>query len=148
MLTKRVLLIAVASATMVFVAQVQRAQARLIAEPIKAPMPAAAPTGDGSAPQPVCCPKPCIVFRHHGPKLCCGCCKPPVETVLKVKAPCSDCEIDVPVCVPACCTGDPTICFGVGAFGRPIVVYEWCCGFSVRVAFRHCGDLLVTTWGR
>jgi hypothetical protein len=125
-------------AAMVFVAQARTAGAHWSAEPIPAP----SPTG------PACCPKPCITYHHHGPKLCCDCCKPPVETTLKVKPPCSDCEIDVVVCVPGCCTGEPTVCQGTGFLGRPIIEYEWCCGYRVRVAFKHCGDVLVNTWGR
>jgi hypothetical protein len=80
--------------------------------------------------------------------LCCGCCDPPVQTILKVKDPCTCCEVEVPVCLPACCKGEPTVCCGVGFLGRDVVAYEWCCGFSVRVAFKHSGDLIVTTWGR
>lgn len=102
------------------------------------------------APAPVetCCPEPCITYRHRGPKLCCGNCLPAKELVLKVKNPCTGCETDVPVCLPACCEGEPKVCTGSGFLGRNVVEYEWCCGFSVRVAFKHCGDLLVTTWGR
>jgi hypothetical protein len=95
-----------------------------------------------------CCPQPCIIYRCHGPKLCCGDCRPGVETVLRVKDPCTCCEVEVKVCVPACCTGEPTICAGVGFLCRDIVTYEWCCGYKVRVAFKHCGDVLVSTWGR
>ncbi|HTM55595.1 MAG TPA: hypothetical protein VL175_16320 [Pirellulales bacterium] len=101
----------------------------------------------GCCGQPACCPKPCITYRHRGPKLCCGC-EPGIETVLKVKDPCTCCEVDVPVCLPACCQGEPKVCVGTGFLGRDIVEYEWCCGFSVRVAFKHNGDLIVTTWGR
>src|SRR5262245_15894352 len=54
-----------------------------------------------------CCEKPCITYRHHGPKLCCDSCKPPKQIVLKVKNPCTGCETDVPVCIPACCEGEP-----------------------------------------
>src|SRR4051812_21371590 len=97
--------------------------------------------------QPVCCPKPCITYRHRGPKLCCGC-EPSIETVLKVKDPCTGCEVDVCVCLPACCQGEPKICAGTGFLGRDVVEYEWCCGFDVRVAFKRNGDLIVTTWGR
>lgn len=94
-----------------------------------------------------CCPKPCITYRHRGPKLCCTC-EPPVKTVLKVKDPCTCCEVEIPVCLPACCKGEPTVCCTTGAFCRDVVIYEWCCGFSVRVTFKHTGDLIVTTWGR
>jgi hypothetical protein len=95
-----------------------------------------------------CCPEPCITYRHRGPKLCCDCCKPPVETVIKVKDPCTCCEIEIPICMPACCEGEPTVCWTTGIFCRDVAVYEWCCGFQVRVAFKKCGDLIVTTWGR
>jgi len=65
-----------------------------------------------------------------------------------VKDPCTGCETEIEVCLPACCKGEPTKCCGVGFLGRDVVTYEWCCGFSVRVAFTRCGDLIVTTWGR
>ena len=105
-------------------------------------------TGADCAPEAACCPKPCITYRHRGPKLCCGNCEPPVETILKVKDPCTCCEVDVPVCLPACCTGEPKVCSGVGIFGRDVVEYQWCCGYSVKVAFKRSGDMIVTTWGR
>ncbi len=118
-------------------------------EPTPAPLPVAQTMApDGCTPQPPCCCQPCITYRHHGPKLCCGPCQPPIETILKVKNPCTCCESDVTVCRPACCTGEPTICFGTGFLGRNVVEYEWACGYRVRVAFKHTGDLLVTTWGR
>jgi hypothetical protein len=101
---------------------------------------------DCCAPQEACCPTPCIKYHHCGPKLCCGC-EPPKEVVLKVKNPCTGCEVDVPICMPACCEGEPEVCYGKGLFCRDTVEYEWCCGFRVKVVFRHCGDLLVKTWG-
>ena len=100
---------------------------------------------DCCAPKEPCCPEPCIVYRHCGPKLCCGC-EPPKEIVLKVKDPCTGCEIDVPVCAPACCEGEPEVCAGKGFLCRDKVEYEWCCGFRVTVVFRKC-DVLVRTWG-
>ncbi|HEX3724916.1 MAG TPA: hypothetical protein VHV08_01685 [Pirellulales bacterium] len=101
----------------------------------------------GCPPEP-CCPTPCVIYRHHGPKLCCDCCKPGTPTVLKVKNPCTGCETDITVCLPSCCTGEPAISPGTGAFCRDVICYEWCCGFQVRVIFKRCGDLIVTTWGR
>jgi hypothetical protein len=53
----------------------------------------------------------------------------------------------VPICLPACCTGEPSVCAGTGFLCRDVVDYEWCCGFRVKVVFRRCGDLLVKTWG-
>lgn len=114
--------------------------------PVAQPMATASP--GCCTPQPVCCRTPCITYRHCGPRLCCDCTQSPTETVLKVKNPCTGCESDVQVCLPGCCTGEPNICFGTGFLGRNIVEYEWCCGYTVRVAFKHTGDLLVTTWGR
>jgi hypothetical protein len=99
-------------------------------------------------PEPACCPEPCVTYRHRGPKLCCGSCKPGTPLTLKVKNPCTGCETDIEVCLPACCEGEPKVCEGTGFLCRDTVEYEWCCGYSVRVAFKHCGDVLVTTWGR
>ncbi|MEX0677079.1 MAG: hypothetical protein WD063_08390 [Pirellulales bacterium] len=151
MLSKRCMLVALALGTTWMV--IQTAQARPVA-------PADAQTASianaetvtaepiSGAPEPDCCPPPCIKYRHCGPKLCCGPCKPPKQIVLKVKNPCTCCEVEVPVCLPACCEGDPTVCCGKGFLCRDVVEYEWCCGFYVRVAFKRCGDLVVTTWGR
>jgi hypothetical protein len=150
MLTKRMVFSALALGAFLVLAQSQQAVARTTAGLVSARLAslASANLGDCCAPQPVCCPKPCITYHHRGPKLCCGCCQPPVPTVLSVKNPCTCCPVDVSVCLPACCTGDPKVCCGTGLLGRDVVEYEWCCGFSVRVAFKHCGDLVVTTWGR
>jgi hypothetical protein len=121
------------------------AQARLkiveavTAEPLPTPVP--------SDTQRSCCPKPCIKYVCRGPKLCCTC-DPPVPTVLLVKNPCTGCDVEVSVCMPACCTGEPVVCNGTGLLGRNVVTYEWCCGYRVKVVFRLCGDVLVVTWGR
>lgn len=93
-----------------------------------------------------CCPAPCITYRHHGPKICCGC-APSVETVLVVNAPCTCCPVQIPVCLPSCCTGEPTVCCHKGFLGRDVVSYEWCCGFSVDVRFLRSGDIVVVTRG-
>ena len=145
-------------AALVLAAQAPLATAR-ITERRSAEMPATVRTAslngttleDLPCPEPVCpppcCPKPCITFHHIGPKLCRGC-EPPIQTVLTVKNPCTGCEVEVPICMPACCKGEPTVCSTTGIFCRDVAIYEWCCGFRVRVTFKHCGDLLVTTWGR
>jgi hypothetical protein len=146
MFTKRVLLAAVCLGGLLVLSQAKQADARLKAEPVTAPpaTPAIAQSPDCCA--PVCCP-PCIIYRHRGPKLSCGC-EPGTPTVLAVTNPCTGCPVDVSVCLPACCSGEPKVCCGPGFLGRDVVEYEWCCGYSVRVAFRHHGDVLVTTWGR
>lgn len=156
MFVRRCLFLGAAVVAMLILAQ--QAEARIVrraeAEPASltkktiAGSDCAKPEPSCCAPQPVCCDEPCIKYHHRGPKLCCGNCSPPKEIVLKVKNPCTGCETDVPVCMPACCEGEPKVCEGTGFLGRDVVEYEWCCGFSVRVAFKHGGDLVVTTWGR
>ena len=120
---------------------------------LRSPSPVASLTkatldGDCCAAKVSCCPTPCMKYRHCGPKLCCGCEPPAQEVTFKVKNPCTGCETDVTVCMPACCKGEPEICCGTGLFRRDVVNYEWCCGYRVKVVFKKCGDLLVTTWGR
>ncbi len=148
MSTKRVLLIAFASGALLTLAAAS-ADARVApkADQVRLTSLSSASLGDCCAPKEDCCLEPCITYRHCGPKLCCGC-EPPTEITLKVKNPCTGCETDVQVCLPACCTGEPTVCAGTGLFCRDVIHYEWCCGFRVKVAFKHCGDLIVTTWGR
>ena len=101
MSTKRILLGALTLAFAVLF-QLQATQAVAKTEPVRARLIslAAIKGGDCAAPQEVCCPKPCITYRHRGPKLCCGTCEPSVETVLKVKDPCTCCDVDVAVCLP------------------------------------------------
>ncbi len=148
--TKRLFLAAIIMGLTILAAIPRQSDARNV-EPVRARLTnltSASAGSDCCTPEPVCCPKPCITYRHHGPKLCCGCCEPGVDTALTVKNPCTGCETEITFCKPACCTGEPTVCPGTGLFGRDVIEYEWCCGYRVRVAFKHCGDLLVTTWGR
>lgn len=93
-----------------------------------------------------CCPTPCITYRHRGPKICCGC-EPSVKTVLTVNDPCTCCPVQICVCLPSCCTGEPTVCCHRGLLGRDVVTYQWCCGFSVDVRFLRSGDIVVVTHG-
>lgn len=147
--TKRFTLAAMGFAALFVLVQGAPAEARLFARRSaeKATSLEAAKTdADGCAPKAACCPDPCIVYRHCGPKLCCTC-DPPKEIVLKVEDPCTGCVVDVPICLPACCKGEPEVCYGTGLFCRDVVTYDWCCGFSVKVVFRKRGDLLVKTWG-
>jgi hypothetical protein len=155
MLSKRSLLTVLVLGTILVLAHSQTAKARLTRSPDarvaafsrSLALGATAETIGTPAPA-ACCPAPCITYRHCGPKLCCGPCQPPKPIVLTVKDPCTCCEVKVPVCLPACCEGEPTVCAGKGFLCRDIVEYEWCCGFYVRVAFKKCGDLVVTTRGR
>jgi hypothetical protein len=71
-----------------------------------------------------------------------------VKTVLKVVNPLTCCAIDVPVCLPACCEGTPTVCSRCGLIlCRSVVTYDWCCGYRVVVRFRPCGDVTVVYRG-
>jgi len=75
---------------------------------------------------------------------CCCCPPPPVATVLCVQPPCSCCSQEVTVCVPACCTEAPTVCWKNGLFGRQIATYTWaCCGHSVKVVVNRRGNVKV-----
>jgi len=96
-----------------------------------------------------CCPQPCILYRHHGRcrKVCCTC-APPVQTVLLVKDPrrCDCCPIEIPVCIPVCCTGAACVTSQRGLFGRPVVTYGFSSGFRIRIVLRLRGDVVVHTY--
>jgi hypothetical protein len=114
----------------------------------------AAPLPGPASPAPtvagaICCPERCITYKAHRPcrKTCCDCAAP-VQTVLLVKDPCvCGCLVNVPVCLPACCTGAPEVCCHRGLLGRAVVEYEWCCGYRVKIVFDRCGDLIVHSYG-
>ncbi len=87
-----------------------------------------------------CC-EPCIDYRDRS---CVPACQRTIKTVLCVQDPCCCADLQVPVCLPCCCEGEPTVCCRNGLFGRTIVRYDWCCGCSVQVTILRCGDLVVT----
>lgn len=135
-----------------------------VKQPQAMPMPVADPLATGAvmpgcaapvapcAPTPcVCCPTPCITYRHAAldlSRLCRPkCCKPPVQLVLATKNPCTCCPVDVPVCLPGCCCGEPTVDCRKTLIGEGLVTYEWCCGVSVSIRYKKCGDVLVTYRG-
>jgi hypothetical protein len=90
----------------------------------------------------------CISYKRHclGPK--CRCCEPPMTILLPVKEPCGCCVVEVPVCVPACCTDAPKVHCRRGLFGRYIVTYDWCCGNHVKIVMTRHGDLIVHYFGQ
>jgi len=100
-----------------------------------------------------CCPSPgcgCpqqrrIEYRNHcRMRKGAFACAPSVQTVLLVPAgPCGQCAVEVPVCIPACCTDAPQMQARQGLLGRTRVLYRWCCGFEVEVVFCCNGDLIV-----
>lgn len=118
---------------------------------LRLPGDAAASPSDKAADAKSCshCCERCITYRHHNTmrKTCCGC-EEAVKTCLKVTDPCCGCCVEIPICLPACCKGEPKVCCHAGLMGRDVVTYEWCCGYKVRVVFDRCGDVTVHSHGR
>jgi hypothetical protein len=67
-----------------------------------------------------------------------------VQLVMVTQDPSDGCLYEIPMCIPACCTGEPKVSSGRGLFGRGVVEYCWPCGFRAEVKFRHLlGDVKV-----
>jgi hypothetical protein len=67
-----------------------------------------------------------------------------VEVVMVAQDPANGCCYEIPLCIPACCTGPPAVSSGRGLLGRGVVEYCWSCGFKAKVKFRHVlGDVKV-----
>jgi hypothetical protein len=67
-----------------------------------------------------------------------------VELVMIVQNPADGCLYEIPLCVPACCTGEPVMKERRGLLGRGVVEYCWDCGFTATVKFRQIlGDVKV-----
>ena len=50
---------------------------------------------------------------------------PPARAVLQVKDPCCGrCPVEIPVCIPVCCTDAPKVRCRCGLLGRGYVTYE------------------------
>ena len=74
------------------------------------------------------------MYRHSGQ----------VELIMVTQDPADGCFYEIPLCIPACCTGEPMVSSGRGIFGRGVVEYCWPCGFRAIVKFRHIlGDVRV-----
>jgi hypothetical protein len=116
------------------------------AAPESEPVPEAA---SDSACVACCAPQYCITYRQHHVRrrVCCDCCTEPVKTILHIQDPCTCCAIEVPVCVPGCCTDAPCVSTRQGIFGRTITEYSWCCGFRVKIVMTRRGDIVVHTYG-
>jgi hypothetical protein len=72
-----------------------------------------------------------------------------VHLMMMVKNPADGCVYEIPLCIPACCTGEPTMEEWCGLFGRGVVEYCWECGFTAKVIFRHViGDVKVEYDGK
>ncbi len=67
-----------------------------------------------------------------------------VSIVMLTEDPSDGCAYEIPLCIPACCEGEPKMSCGRGIFGRGVVEYCWPCGFRAIVKFRHVlGDVKV-----
>lgn len=101
---------------------------------------------DSATPEPIgpgmsedCCPSVPIDYDYkHRARRWYGS-EPPIEMIMMVDDPADglDCLFEVPLCLPACCTGDPQMRCWTGIFGRGFVEYRWPCGFQVEVEFKH-----------
>ncbi|HVA49469.1 MAG TPA: hypothetical protein VNH11_24090 [Pirellulales bacterium] len=113
------------------------------AAPVEPMVPAAGPVAGCG----MCCPQPCLIYRHRGHhRVCCGC-APPVETVLTATNPCTCCPVAIPVCLPGCCNCPPTVSCHSGLFCAGVVEYDWSCGYRVTVRFKHNGEVVVVSRG-
>jgi hypothetical protein len=63
-------------------------------------------------------------------------CEKMVEVKVVAKNPADCCLYEIPLCIPACCTGEPKVTEGCGLLGRGVVEFCWPCGFSATVKFR------------
>jgi hypothetical protein len=72
---------------------------------------------------------------------------PPQMFVLQVCHPCTGCKYEVPVCIPACCTGEPCVRFEKTLIGYGKTVFEWSCGHKVIVRYPHGGGYRVIERG-
>ena len=67
-----------------------------------------------------------------------------IDLVMLTTDPTSNCTYEIPMCIPACCVGDPRVSSNRGILGRGVVEYRWQCGFRAIVKFRHVlGDVEV-----
>lgn len=117
------------------------AEPTTVLSPVPAPAPAPAPAG------PVCCPITVVDYRTTlAAKRAYRCYGPGVETTVCVDNPadCTCTNFAVPLCVPACCVGEPRVCnAGAGLLGRGKVDLVWDCGFTATVIFRVHGGAIV-----
>jgi hypothetical protein len=68
---------------------------------------------------------------------------PFVELSMVTQNPADGCLYEIPLCLPACCTGEPKVTSYCGLMGRGVVVYCYECGLEIEVKFRLRGDVEV-----
>ena len=72
---------------------------------------------------------------------------PPIPVVLRVCHPCTGCEYDVQVCIPACCIDVPCVSHHRTLIGDGKTVYAWKSGHQVVVRFPSGGGYRVIQRG-
>ena len=94
-------------------------------------------------------PTPHISYVHH-PGLRKSCCAkaPELQTVLRVCNPQNNCDVLIPVCLPACCGKLVGTSGRRALLGRGIVHYQWSCGFHLKVVFERHEQITVHYHGR
>jgi hypothetical protein len=109
----------------------------------EAPLPAAPMTAAPAAVE--YSPAPCISYRTHFAARRMLRCQRQVEMMMTVDNPadCDRCTVNVPLCIPCCCTGAPSVQSDCSLLGRGTVQYCWDCGFRATVVFRARGDIVV-----
>jgi hypothetical protein len=68
---------------------------------------------------------------------------PFIQLSMVTQNPADGCFYEIPLCLPACCTGEPKMTSYCGLFGRGVVKYCYECGLEVEVKFRLRGDVEV-----
>lgn len=135
---KKIITVAAATAFLVALALVQPASANSAA--LKS-------AGACCTPTEICKEPRCIAYKSHRFLRCKWDCCNTQKVVLQVPDYCCCCLVEVPVCIPACCSGEPTVCTHCGHFGRSVVEYSWCCGYHLKVIFDRCGNVTVHSYG-
>jgi hypothetical protein len=88
-----------------------------------------------------------IAYRHWGRKVIKDC-EPLMPQTLCVAHPCTDCDVLVPVCLPACCLNcEPKVHARKAVFSDSLVSFEWDKGIKIVVRFERNGKLIVTYHG-
>jgi hypothetical protein len=123
-------------------ASAQQESSMLITPPANA---APAHISAESVPPVVVVSNPCIEYKagHRARKMLSGETSVPVMMSVDNPADRSRCVVDVPMCVPACCQGEPKMTSDCGLLGRGSVAYCWPCGFTATVVFRANGEIVV-----
>lgn len=87
-----------------------------------------------SGPMAVC--QPCIDYRTRLSARRMFRCGQATQVIMVTKNPADCCQYEIPLCLPCCCEGEPTMCSDCGLLGRGVVEYTWECGFKATVIFR------------